>query len=191
MHRRTVLAATAALTGASGCLSSPLSSSRTPARKTVSASDVARRTPSDPDRPDDAAPPSDLRFDVSVDEPAITGEATARLSLEYANEGGETVEVNLDPSSPDPVSSLTDDPGLVLLSDAYDPTRRGGCWKPEAEGFPQPAVAYRHPIEPGEQVTLAYAVWASPQQDPACIEPGEYAFDPPYGSFSLRVALEE
>ncbi|MFB6303001.1 MAG: hypothetical protein ABEH78_09100 [Haloferacaceae archaeon] len=118
----------------------------------------------------------------------ITPDATARVTLTYANTGDDRLRLNVHPERPDPVHSVEENPGLVFLSDAYDPTRASDtCWKPAEDAFPVPAVAYQYPIEPGDSVTLPYEVWAAPGQEADCIEPGDYRFDPLYGTFTVAV----
>ncbi|MFB6133125.1 MAG: hypothetical protein ABEJ44_06965 [Halanaeroarchaeum sp.] len=195
MKRRRFLGSIAALSGisaGSGCLGSPggtNDSFRTD--RTVGVTDVERRPPAEPEKLDEDEKPTGLEIDVSVVETRITTADTARVVLRYTNAGRDTLELNVNPESPDPLSSEMDDPGLILVSDAYDPTRATpGCWKPVEERFPQPAVAYQYPIEPGESATLAYDVWAAPRQEADCIRPGEYQFTPLYGSFTLAVRTD-
>lgn len=193
MNRRTYLTAVAALTAGSGCLGAATSLRTTVrTRKSVSVSDVARRPPADPEKVDEEENPHGLRFDVTVDRAAITGAETARVSLVYTNGGEDTLKVNVNPDQPGYVASLTSNPGLVLLSETYTPTRSSGdCWKPEREQFGELAVAYQYPIEPGESATLEYDMWAAPAQQAACIQPGDYEFEPLYGAFTLSVERQE
>jgi len=139
-----------------------------------------------------AEQPTGLAVDVTVVDESITPSTTARVALTYTNTGEEVRTVNLAPETPDPLPSVRNDPGLVLLSDAYETTRTGTeCWNPEQEGFPQPAVVYQTPIEPSQSITLEYDVWAAPQQDADCIEPDTYRFEPVYGSFTLTVTTND
>lgn len=178
MKRRTYLASVASLatlTGASGCISGAAGrNSADRMDKTVTVSNVEQ--------------PTDFEVDVNVVDGNITPSTTARVALTYTNTGEDVRTVNLNPENPDPLPSVGKDPGLVLLSDAYDATRTGTeCWKPEQEGFPRPAVVYQTPIEPSQSITLEYDVWAAPQQDADCIDPDTYRFEPLYGSFTLTV----
>lgn len=193
MNRRTYLASLAALTTGSGCISNATSqNSSNRMEETVSVSNVERRPPAEPEKLDEDERPTDLEFGVRVVDAEITPSSTARVTLTYTNGGENTLKLNIDPEQPDPLSSSAESPGLILLSDAYDPTRAvDACWKPEQESFPQPAVAYQHPIEPGEEATLAYDVWAAPQQESDCLRPANYQFEPLYGSFTLTVTTNE
>lgn len=194
MRRRAFLTSCAALTavGSAGCTSQAESPSPARHRKIVSVSDVRRTTPDSFDNVSRNQRPTGLEFHVDVADEIITSDSTARVALKYTNTGDETLEVNLNPDQPDPITSVTENPGLVLLSDAYDPTRSSDtCWKPTEDGFPAPAVAYQHPIEPGETVTLPYDVWAAPKQETRCIAPGDYQFEPLYGSFRITVTRAE
>ena len=179
MRRRTCVASLATLAATAGCLggTSDADSSPSPqAPKTVSVSGVSSE-----------GTPDGVELDATVADDTITERSTARVSLEYANTGGETRVLNIDPDAPDPVSSVDDSPGLVLLSDAYDPERTSsGCWKPVRDRFVQPGVAHRYEIAPGDTATLGYDVWAAPTQD-GCIRPGTYRLDPLYGSTTLAV----
>ena len=160
--------------------------------KTVSVSSVQRRPPAEPEKLDEDEKPTDLEFGVEAVDAKITSTTTARVVLTYTNGGEDILKLNINPERPDPQSSSRESPGLILLSDAYDPSRTlDTCWKPEQKGFPRPAVAYQHPIEPGESATLAYDVWATPQQDADCIRPADYQFEPLYGSFTLTVTSNE
>lgn len=193
MNRRTYLASLAALTTGSGCISNAMSQNASnPMEKTVSVSNVARRPPAEPENLDEDEKPTDLEFGVEVVDAEITPSTKARVMLTYRNGGEDTLKLNINPERPDPQPSNAENPGLILLSDAYDPSRASAdCWKPEQKSFPQPAVAYQHPIEPGESATLEYGVWAAPQQEADCIRPGVYQFEPLYGSFTLTVATNE
>lgn len=188
MNRRSYLSSIAALTAGAGCLGR--ASDGTPDRvgKTVSVSDVGRTTPDSVENVDADERPTHLEFDVEVRDATITANSTARIALEYTNTGADALELNVYPEQPDPVSSVDANPGLILLSDAYDPARTSDtCWKPERDAFAVPAVAHQHPIEAGGTATLPYGVWASPDQGAECIEPGTYQFDPLFGSFTLAV----
>lgn len=193
MNRRTYLASLAVLTTGSGCISNAMSqNSSDQMEKTVTVSNVERRPPAEPEKLDEDEKPTDLEFDVEVVDAEITPSTTARLTLRYTNGGEDTLKLNINPERPDPQPSDADDPGLILLSNAYDPTQAtADCWKPEQESFGQLAVAYQHPIEPGESATLAYDVWAAPLQEADCIRPGDYQFEPLYGSFTLTIATNE
>lgn len=159
--------------------------------KTVSVSNVTRRPPAEPEKLDEDEKPTGLEIDVDVIEAAITPRSPARVTLTYTNAGEDTLKLNINPDGPDPLTSEMDDPGLVLLSDTYDPTRAADCWKPEQESFPQFAVVHQFPIEPGESAPLVYDVWAAPQQEADCIRPADYRFKPLYGSFTLTVTTNE
>lgn len=190
MKRRTYLTtAAAALTAGSGCLGRVMS--QNPSKKmpkTVSVSNVARRSPSEPEKLDEEEKPHGLQFDVTVQQSEITTDSTARLSLKYTNTGKDTLKLNINPDDPGYVPSVSENPGIVLLSDMYDPTRSSkDCWKPDRNQFSEPAVAHQHSVEPGETETLEYNVWAAPQQQADCIQLGDYAFKPLFGSFSLSV----
>lgn len=189
MHRRTYLASIAAL-ATGGCLGSPTSRAATDRpQRTVAVSDVDRRGPPSPERLGDDERPTGLEFDVEVVDGAITSGSTARIRLAYSNAGEDPMELNIDPERPDPLSANQADPGLILLSSAYGPTRAStDCWKPEEPSFPQPAVAHQHPVGPRERESLAYEVWAAPGQAADCIQPGTYAFRPLFGSFTLTVS---
>lgn len=192
MKRRSYLASIASLTAlsaGSGCISNALGHNSTPQmKKTITVSNVERRPPADPERLDEEEKPTGLEFDVTVADAEIIPTSTARIELTYKNSGADTLTLNINPEQPDPTRSETDDPGLILLSDAYDPTRASAdCWKPKEEGFPRPMVAHQYPIRPNESATLAYAVWAAPQQEAECIRPADYQFRPLYGSFTLTV----
>lgn len=193
MNRRTYLASLAALTTGSGCVSSAVTqNSPNQMERTVSVSNVARRPPAEPEKLDEDEKPTDLAFDVAVSDAEITPRSTARVTLRYTNRGEDTLELNINPDRPDPQPSTGEDPGLILLSDAYEPTRStANCWKPEQDRFPQPAVAYQHPIEPAETETLEYDVWAAPRQEADCIRPEDYKLEPLYGSFTLTVTTNE
>lgn len=160
--------------------------------KTVAVSNVERRPPAEPEQLDEDEKPMGLKMDVTIVEAEITTTSTARVMFTYTNTGEDTLKLNINPEAPDPLPSETDDPGLILLSETYDPTRAtADCWKPEQEGFPQPAVAYQSPLESGESATLAYDVWAAPQQEADCIRPVDYQFKPLYGSFTLTVTTNK
>lgn len=191
MHRRTCLASLATL-ATGGCLGSPMSQTAPDRpRRTVAVSGVERRAPPSPERLDDDERPTGLEFDVEIVDGGITSGSTARIRLAYTNAGEETLELNIDPARPDPLPAVEADPGLVLLSGGYEPTRAStGCWKPEEESFPQPAVARQHPVGSGERESLAYEVWAAPGQAADCIRPGAYAFRPLFGSFTLTVSTD-
>lgn len=187
MNRRTYLASLAALTGSAGCLTAGLSLSDR-WEKTVSVSAVERRLPESIENVTEDERPTGLAFDATVTREAITPDATARIALGYTNTGSETLTLNVDPDRPAYVPSVAEDPGVVLLSDAHDPTRRSAtCWKPKRDTFGQFPVPNRHPIEPGDTETLEYDVWAAPKQDADCMEPATYRFEPLYGSFALTV----
>ena len=184
MKRRTYLASLAALTTSSGCIDSIATTNQTHSKqmeKTVSVSDVAENEQS-----------KGLNFDVEVVNAAITTSSTARIMLRYTNTGEDILTLNINPEEPDPLSSVEDTPGLILLSDISNPTRASSdCWKPKQENFPQPGVAYNYPIEPRQTAALTYEVWADPQQEAECIRLGKYRFEPLYGSFTLSVAEKE
>jgi len=179
MRRRTCVASLATLAATAGCLGGTSDADGSPsprAPKTVSVFDVGSE-----------GTPDGIELNVTADDDRITERSTARVSLEYTNTAGETRILNIDPDAPDPVSSVDDSPGLVLLSDAYDPERTSsGCWKPVRDRFVQPAVAHRYEIAPGDTATLGYDVWAAPTQD-GCIRSGTYRLDPVYGSATLAV----
>jgi len=189
MKRRTYVATVAALTTWSGCISSAMSESPSnETHKTVSVSNVERRSPANPEKLDEEAKPKGLQLDVSVIDAEITPDATARVRLTYTNDGDDTIKLNINPERPKPQHSDADDPGLILLPDARDPTRAStDCWKSEQESFPILSVAYQHPIEPGGSETMEYDVWAAPQQEAECVQPGDYQFEPLFGSFVLNV----
>lgn len=190
MYRRTFLASFAALTagGSAGCTSRAESVSTPPYRKIIAVSNVNRTTPESIDNVSREQQPTELEFRVDVTDETITPDSTAQVALKYTNTGEDTLEVNLNPDHPNPITSDDETPGLVLLSDAYDPTRASDtCWKPTEDGFPVPAVAYQYPIEPGETVTLPYKLWAAPDQEASCITLGDYRFEPLYGSFTITV----
>lgn len=160
--------------------------------KTVMVSNVERRSPAEPEEMDEDEKPTGLEIDVNILEPEITPSSTARVMLTYTNTGEDALELNINPDGPDPLSSEMNDPGMILLSETYDPTRADAvCWKPEQASFPQPAVVYQYPIEGGESATLAYDVWAAPQQEADCIRPADFQFKPLYGSFTLTVTTNE
>lgn len=183
MRRRTFVASLAALAASAGCIeNTTVQGSDDQMQKTIDVSDVTTE-PGDEDG---------LTFDVTVVESTITPDASARIELVYENDGANTLTLNLGPDNPTPVFTEENDPGLVLLSDAYDPTRESDeCWKPQEEEFPQPAVVRTHQLDPSETVTLAYDVWADPNQEADCIQPGEYGFEPQSGAFTLSVSGEE
>lgn len=183
MKRRVYLASLVALTTGAGCISSTATTNRTsskPMKKTVSVTNRATNKKQ-----------KSLKFDVEVINAAITASSTARITLKYTNTGEDTLKLNINPEEPDPVPSVEDTPGLILLSEIHNPKRRSPeCWKPTQESFPQPGVAYHHPIQPGQTVALTYEVWADPHQEADCIRPGEYRFKPLYGSITLTVARD-
>ena len=193
MNRRTYLASLTAFTTCGGCLNNAVNlDSSHQMEKTVSVSNVRRRPPAEPEKLDEDEKPTDLEFGVEAVDAKITSTTTARVMLTYTNGGENVLKLNINPERPDPQSSRAESPGLVLLSEAYDPTRRSDtCWKPQQEGFPRPAVGYQYPIEPGGSATLAYDVWATPGQDADCIRPADYQFEPLYGSFTLTVTSNE
>lgn len=182
MNRRTYITSLAAIAASTGCIESmPGQTSPDTMRRTVSVENVA----------EDEAPPG-IQFDVEISDAEITTDATARIALGYENAGEEPRELNINPEGPDPLSSEDEDPAIVLLSDAYDPARSSAdCWKPEQDGFPQPAVVHRHELDPGERATLEYEVWADPQQEAGCIRRGTYQFEPLYGTFSLAISRSD
>lgn len=195
MNRRSFLTSVASLTAlsaASGCISNAGGQNSTPKMaKTVTVSNVERRPPAEPEKLDEDEKPAGLEIDLNIGEAEITPSSTARVTLTYTNTGEDTLKLNINPDGPAPLPSEMDDPGLILLSNTYDPTRAADCWKPEQESFPQLAVAYQYPIERGESATLAYDVWAAPQQEADCIRPADYQFKPLYGSFTLTVTTNE
>lgn len=129
-----------------------------------------------------------LEINVEVLQTEITESDTARIRISYSNRGDDPIEMNIDPDVPAPLSSSEEESGLLLLSDGYDPTRASDeCWKPQEEGFPQPAVANQYPIEPEQTVGLEYDIWVNAGQEATCIEPGEYQFEPNKGKFVLIV----
>jgi hypothetical protein len=156
--------------------------------KSISVSDVERRPPSEPENLDADEKPAGIEFTVDIVSESITPETTARIALEYENASNDARTLNVNPDQPGPISSVTESPGLVLLSDAQDLSRQSSaCWKPERDTFGRVRVGYQHSISPGDVETLKYDVWAAPQQDADCIEPGTYQFEPLYGSFTLTV----
>lgn len=179
MRRRTFVASLAALTVSAGCIASSEQESDDQAEKTIDVSDVTAR-PGDEDG---------VAFDVLVVESTITPSTGARIELVYENTGTDTLTLNIDPEEPNPLFTDESDPGLVLLSSAYDPTRESDhCWKPEEQGFPQPAVVRSYQLDPGETATLRYDIWAAPEQNADCIQPGDYSFEPRSGAFTLSVS---
>lgn len=196
MNRRSFLSSVAsgtAISAGSGCISNVVGENSAPQmEKMVTVSNVERRPPAEPEKLDEEEKPTGLVIDVNIVEAKITPSSTARVTLAYTNTGEDTLKLNINPEGPDPLASKAGDPGLILLSDTYDPTRAAAdCWKPEQKGFPQLAVAYQYPIEPGESATLAYDVWAAPQQEANCIRSADYQFEPLYGSFTLTVATND
>lgn len=190
MNRRRVLATlgTLALGTSAGCAATSQTNTSSDAHRTVSVSHVGRTTPEDVETVTADERPTGLRFDVAVTDATVSPDSTARVELTYANAGQETLELNVNPEHPGPVTSVETDPGLLLLSGGYDPTRASdACWKPTQDHFGELAVAYQHPIEPGESATLAYDVWAAPSQEATCIAPGAYHFETLYGAFTLHV----
>lgn len=194
MNRRTYIASVAALTTgpSAGCIGygSPTSDNRM--RKTVSVSDVERTTPESIENVDEDEKPTHLKFGVVMGDETITADSTARVTLTYTNGGDDALKLNINPQQPDPEPSADENPGIILLSDAYDPERTSdSCWKPEQDTFGGPAVAYQHPIEPGQTAKLPYDVWAAPKQDADCIQPGDYQFDTLYGSCTMTVKRDD
>lgn len=190
MDRRTYLGSVTALaTGATvGCLGSVSDNAADRMHKTVSVSNVERTTPQSMENVDEDEKPTHLEFGVVVGNDTITADSTARVTLTYTNGGSDTLKLNINPEQPDPVSSGDENPGLILLSDGYDPKRTSNsCWKPKRDEFAVPAVAYQYPIDPGQTAKLPYWVWAAPKQNANCIVPGNYQFDPLYGSFTMTV----
>lgn len=180
MKRRTYLVSVAALTMSAGCIGSTATTNETNSkqmRKTVSVSKAAQNGKIE-----------SLKFDVEVVEAAITTSSTGQVTLRYTNTGEDTLKLNVNPEEPDPLSSIKDMPGLILLSDVHNATQASSeCWKPEQESFPQPGVAYNYPIKSGQTAALTYEVWANPQQKADCIRTEEYRFEPLYGSFTLTI----
>lgn len=179
MKRRTCLASITSLATlgiGSGCIGRAKLQQSSNQKKTVDVSSVKQ--------------PEELTIEVDPVEKQITANSTARIALVYTN-GGESVrKVNLNPDNPDPLPSIGTDPGLLLLSETYDPTQAtANCWKPEEERFPQPAVVHQQPLKPGQSLSLEYDVWANPQQTADCIQPRKYQFDPIYGAFELIVRM--
>ncbi|NEU58025.1 hypothetical protein [Halorussus sp. MSC15.2] len=180
MKRRTYLASSATFTASAGCLgriaaTNDFSTKQT--QKTVSVTNVGTK-----------GAPEGLDLHVAVHDPTITEDSTARMSLKYTNIGENTLSLNINPDAPDPVFSVEDSPGLLLLSDAYDPRQTSpGCWKPKQDQFVQPGVVHNYRLEPGQTATLTYDVWANPTQD-GCIQPGDYRLELLYGSTTLTVA---
>lgn len=181
MRRRTYLSSVAAMVVTTGCIGNGANQSPSEQmQKRVSVKDVVASTETE-----------NLEIEVGIPNAEITANATAHIRISYANNGSESIELNIDPDAPAPLPSTEEEPGLVLLSDAYDPTRASDeCWKPEEESFPEPAVVNQYAIEPGQTVELEYDVWANPQQEASCIEPGEYQFEPIEGEFVLIVEDE-
>lgn len=143
MNRRSFPASAASLPAisvGSGCIRNAVGrNAAAQTDLTVTVSTVERRPPAEPEKLDEDEKPTDLEIDVTLVEADITPSSTARGWLTYTNTGEDTLELNIDPQSPDPLPSKADDPGLILLSDAYDPTRAAaGCWKPDQERFPSP-----------------------------------------------------
>lgn len=189
MNRRTYLAALPALTAGTGCLDlTTRQGSAGGNALTVSVSKVQRGLLETVENATDGERLAALAFGVNIERDAITPDATARVALEYGNEGDESFTLNINPDEPDHVSSVGDDPGLVLLSDEHDLTRRTDtCWKPQEDVPGRERVGYQHPVEPGDTETLEYGVWAAPRQRADCIQPGAYGFETLYGSFELTV----
>lgn len=194
MNRRTYLVSVATLTAGAGagCLGIVSSRSTNRKRKTVSVSDVTRTTPKSMENVDQDEQPTNLVFDVVVNDDTITADSTAKVTLKYTNEGSDTLKLNINPNAPVPVSSVDTNPGLILVSEAYDPKRTSNsCWKPRRDAFAVPAAVYQYPIEPGQTANLSYRVWAAPKQNADCIKPGTYQFDPLYGSFAMTVKRDK
>lgn len=189
MNRRTYLGSLATIMASAGCIGPTASlGSSDRSRMTVSVSNVERRLPESIENVAEEDRPTELAFGVDVARETIASETTARVVLEYTNTGDETLSLNVDPDRPRYVLSVAENPGLFLLSDAHDPTRRSAtCWKPERETFGQFTVPNRHPIEPGDTETVEYDVWAAPVQDADRIQLGTYRFEPLYGSFTLTI----
>lgn len=180
MRRRTFIGSLAALTVSAGCIANtPDQGPDNQMKKTIAVSDVTAQ-PGDKDG---------LAFDVIVVESTITPSTGARTELVYQNNGTDTLTLNINPDEPNPLFTDESDPGLVLLSNAYDPTQGADdCWKPEEQEFPQPAVVHPYQLAPGETATLVYDIWAAPKQNADCIQPGEYTFTPKSGTFTLSVS---
>lgn len=180
MKRRTYLASLATLTASAGCLggiAATNNSSPQQMQKTVTVSNVSTK-----------GAPEGLDLNVEVGDATITESSTARVSLKYTNTGEKTLTLNINPDAPDPVPSVEDSPGLLLLSNAYNPKQTSpGCWKPKPDQFVQPGVVHNYSLEPGQTATLTYDVWANPKQD-GCIQPGDYQLELLYGSATLTVA---
>jgi len=181
MRRRTYLSSIAAVVLTSGCIGGGTGqSSSDQMQKSASVKDVVTSTEIE-----------NLEISVEVLQMEITESDTARIRISYSNRGDDPIEVNIDPDAPAPLSSSEEEPGLLLLSDAYDPTRASDeCWKPEGENFPRPAVVNQYSIEPKQTVGLEYDIWANVGQEATCIEPGEYQFGPNEGKFVLTVSDE-
>ena len=93
MRRRTCVASLATLAATAGCLGGTSDADGSPsprAPKTVSVSDVGSE-----------GTPDGVELDATVADDTITERLTARVSLEYANTGGETQVLNIDPDAPD------------------------------------------------------------------------------------------
>lgn len=180
MKRRTYLVSLATLTASAGCLGGTAAtnnSSPQQMQKTVSVSNVSTK-----------GAPEGLDLTVKVGDATITESSTARVSIKYTNAGEKTLTLNVNPDAPDPVSSVEDSPGLLLLSDMYDPKQTSpGCWKSTRDQFVRPGVGYNYPLEPGQTATITYDVWATPKQD-GCIRPGDYQLELLFGSATLTVA---
>lgn len=190
MDRRTYLTSATALTVGSiaGCIGSVTDNAADGLRKRVSVSAVERTTPQSMENVDADEKPTNLKIGVVVGDDTITPNSTAQVTLTYTNEGSDTLKLNINPEQPTPVWSDDENPGLILVSDAYDPKRTStNCWKPKRDAFAVPAVAYQYPIDPGQTTELPYEVWAAPKQNADCIVPGSYQFDPLYGSVTITV----
>lgn len=188
MHRRAFLA-TLATVATSGCTAQAmLGSDPDPGPRWITVEDVHRKPPADPQQVAPSERPTDLAFSVDIVDDRIDATTPARIALRYTNTGTTSLSLNLNPDTPDPHHSVATGPGLLLLSDDYDPEPiEAGCWHPRGETFPVLQVAYERELPPGEDLRLPYEVWAAPEQHAPCIQPGTYEFDVLYGSFTLTV----
>ena len=196
MKRREFLVSTATVTttaAVGGCIANEIGRNlSSQMEKTASLSNVERRPPAEPEKLDEDEKPTGLEIDINVVEEKITSSSPVRLSLIYTNTGEETLKLNINPEKPGPLESEMKDPGLILLSDPYDPARTAAdCWKPKQDSFPQPKVAHQTPIKSGESAILEYELWADPQQTADCVRPADYQFKPLYGSFTLAITTNE
>lgn len=132
-----------------------------------------------------------LTVEASITDPKAGDEAPAELTLTYRNTGEEPITLTgVDDERPDPLWSRGEPGGVILVPPKtytdVTPVRRG-CWTPQRAGFGQTLEVPATELPPDQQLQIAYEVWADPQSETECLQPGEYTFKENYISFGLTI----